>query len=1419
MPKVFKVIALSSLMALAFAFSASAQGGVNIYTFAESAGAYTALVGTNSTAVGDEGFECGIPIGFDFVFGAALYTHFCISTNGFIRLGDATTTIVAGHHVNELLATARYRPLIAALWDDGNRNTGAITYSTTGAPGSRVLTVDWNNVNIGGGGFPHPSNFGSFQIKIYESTDIVELIYGSTLPLAGSLSASIGLNDLGRFLSVRPGNPAIPDPIVPTNNINSTTNIAGKKYTFTPPPPAPGLLQLSAGSYSGLENSILAANVVRIAGSSGTVGVTYNLTTTGAAVGGAACTAGVDYINPGTQTLSFGNLVTTVPINITLCVDSVTDINETFTITLSDPTGDAQLGSPTSAVVTITDRPPPLSGQYFIPGDYPSLTKNGGIFAALNLSGASDDIIIYIAADLTGESGLHPLNELPDGHSVLIQPLESARTISGPAANAVIILNGADNVTIDGTNGGKAVGDNVAGGDPALRGLTIVNTDSTTPTSAVIALRSGSNGAQGNSILNVNIDGNSPETTFVGISMGGATNRANGANNHLNAVINCRIRRAEYGIFSGGESAANPNNATEILENDLNATGPDRIERVGILIVNESNARIRENRVGGLQTSTGSQDAVGIGVGTETVSVSNTIGGGVTGTIVTRNSISGVNNNNPSGFSAVGIAVAGGDFFNEISNNFVTGVISYSTSPDIAAGIYVVGASGSDTKVYHNSVSMTGDRSGGGSSANQMPSYGLAVTGSNPQVFIFDNVLYTTQTSSTGGTNARSYAIGLAGSAFTNLLSDANGFWSTGPNDGGFRTGSLVAGAGTSHADLSAWRTATALDPDSIEADPSFVNPLTDLHLSGTSSPMRNAGRLVGGITKDYDNESRPNPVDGFGGVPVDIGADEFYGSGTTTLAINDVAQTEGNAGLSQLTFTVTRSGSLTQASSASFTTISGTATGTLFPVIGTDFVNDSGTINFSPGQASVQIPVTIVGDTFFEPDETFTVQLSGPSGTTISDADGLGTIINDDSAPTPTPTPTPSPTPSGPATLSVIDETQAEGNFVNVAFSFQVIRSGSTAEAASASYETVGGSATTGGFPFPVPFADYQRTSGTVTFAPGQTAAQIPVTVIADRRLEPDETFTIQLSNAVGATLIDPTGLGTIANDDTETPPAIALMVNEVDSDTTGSDTQEFVELFARLGTSRDVPEVQIPLDGYVVVLYDGEGDSSYFQAFDLDGLTTDANGYFTIGSSTVPGVDIVIPNNTLQNGADAVAIYFGDAEDFASGSSITTENLQDALVYDTDDVDDSGLLALLNPNQPQINENGIAASETVSMQRCPNGFGGGGVTLSYALHLPTPDTQNTCQSSAASVSGRVLTASGRGLGNVIVSITDAMGASRNYRTSSFGYFSIDNVRMGESHTVRVSAKRYQFSEQTVQVNGDVFNVDFVGTESPPLF
>lgn len=109
-------------------------------------------------------------------------------------------------------------------------------------------------------------------------------------------------------------------------------------------------------------------------------------------------------------------------------------------------------------------------------------------------------------------------------------------------------------------------------------------------------------------------------------------------------------------------------------------------------------------------------------------------------------------------------------------------------------------------------------------------------------------------------------------------------------------------------------------------------------------------------------------------------------------IAVNDVSLTEGASGTPTATFTVSLSQSTVVPVTVQFATNDGSAT-----VADFDYVAASGTLTFAPGEVAKPVPVTVFGDARFEPDETFTLNISNPLNGVVVDAQGVATIVNDD--------------------------------------------------------------------------------------------------------------------------------------------------------------------------------------------------------------------------------------------------------------------------------------------------------------------------------------------------------------------------------------------------------------------------------------
>ena len=174
-------------------------------------------------------------------------------------------------------------------------------------------------------------------------------------------------------------------------------------------------------------------------------------------------------------------------------------------------------------------------------------------------------------------------------------------------------------------------------------------------------------------------------------------------------------------------------------------------------------------------------------------------------------------------------------------------------------------------------------------------------------------------------------------------------------------------------------------------------------------------------------------------------------------------------------------------------------------------------------------------------------------------------------------------------------------------------------------------------------------------------------------------------------------------------------LIINELDPDSPSTDTEEFIELKSQTPN--------FSTDGYILVFFNGSssGADSSYMVINLDGYQTDNNGLLVIGSEGVyPFPQLLISENAIQNGADAVGIYQASVNDFPEGTLATQTNLIDAMVYGTNDSDDTGLLNLLGETI-QHNDTGTNANPK-SIQRFVDEMD----NETFASATPTPRREN---------------------------------------------------------------------------------------------
>ena len=229
----------------------------------------------------------------------------------------------------------------------------------------------------------------------------------------------------------------------------------------------------------------------------------------------------------------------------------------------------------------------------------------------------------------------------------------------------------------------------------------------------------------------------------------------------------------------------------------------------------------------------------------------------------------------------------------------------------------------------------------------------------------------------------------------------------------------------------------------------------------------------------------------------------------TPSLVINDVTVNE-SAGTA--TFTVTLSAASGQTVTVGYNTSNGTATA------GSDYTSATGTLTFIPGQTTQTITVPINNDTTDEPNETFYVNLISPTNATISDALGVGTIVDDDATPTI----------SSVTAASVLEG----GNLVHT-----ITLSNPSSVATTYAYSLGGGTATSGvDYNTSVTFSNGVTLSGGILTVPaGVTSFTATIASIQDTIDEPNETYNLMVGGV--------TGVGTINDDDA----APTLSVNNI--------------------------------------------------------------------------------------------------------------------------------------------------------------------------------------------------------------------------------------------------------------------------------
>jgi Calx-beta domain/FG-GAP-like repeat len=215
-------------------------------------------------------------------------------------------------------------------------------------------------------------------------------------------------------------------------------------------------------------------------------------------------------------------------------------------------------------------------------------------------------------------------------------------------------------------------------------------------------------------------------------------------------------------------------------------------------------------------------------------------------------------------------------------------------------------------------------------------------------------------------------------------------------------------------------------------------------------------------------------------------------------VSLGDVTVTEGNTGSVSARFRLT----LSAASDAAVTVHYDTANGSA--LAGSDYTGASGNVTIPAGQTGIDLLIAVTGDRLAEPTEQFFVNLSTPTNAGISDGQGVGTILDNEPR------------------LSINSVAKKEGNGNTTAFVFTVTLSVAYDQAVTVNYATQDYTAIAG--------VNYMATSGTLTFAPGETSKTITVAIIQNYNPVSTTEFLVNLSGAsANALIVGGQGSGTI--------------------------------------------------------------------------------------------------------------------------------------------------------------------------------------------------------------------------------------------------------------------------------------------------
>lgn len=389
------------------------------------------------------------------------------------------------------------------------------------------------------------------------------------------------------------------------------------------------------------------------------------------------------------------------------------------------------------------------------------------------------------------------------------------------------------------------------------------------------------------------------------------------------------------------------------------------------------------------------------------------------------------------------------------------------------------------------------------------------------------------------------------------------------------------------------------------------------------------------------------------------------------SVSISNATVNEPNTGTATLTFNVTLASAAGTALTVNVSTADGTATGGTACSGSVDYITRNASVQFNVGDLTRPFTVDVCGDTRDEANETVLVNITSAPGALIADAQGQGTIFDND------------PLPSLAISDAQVNENRVCTSFPCIQFSFlefEVSLAPASGRTVAVDYATRNSTATNGtaaiGGADCTGAIDYRTTSGTLTFSPGDTSQSLFVQVCPDVVDELNEFLFMDLSNASNATVSDSAGTGRINNDDNPT-----VSIDDVSLREGSSGTKDFTFTVSLSHASlQDVTVNFATRDGTATVPSFTATCGAFLDYFPRSGSLTIPAGGLT-GTIAVPVCGDFTSENTETFFVD-LTLPIGEFDaTIADGTGQGT-------IQNDDIVFDFGIASVATPNSVQVHD-----------------------------------------------------------------------------------------------------------------------------------